>query len=51
MRRKENRKPLPRMQGWRDLKDEFWEKVKDFIPGSKKKKTQSGLPALEAYER
>jgi len=32
MRRKENRKPLPRIPGRRDLKDEFWEKAKNLIP-------------------
>jgi len=48
MRRKEYRKPLPRIAGWRDLKDEFWEKVKNFIPKMKKKKTKSGRPPLDA---
>jgi len=47
MRRKENRKPLPRIPGWRDLKDEFWDEVKDLIPPAKKKRTKQGRPALD----
>lgn len=47
MRRKENRKPLPRKEGWRDVPEEFWEKVKDFIPKPPKKKTKKGRPRPE----
>ena len=28
MRRKENRRPLPRRPGWRDISDEFWDEIK-----------------------
>lgn len=31
-RRKENRRPLPRTSGWRDVPDEFWAKVEALIP-------------------
>lgn len=31
-RRIENRQPLPRKPGWRDVPDEFWEKVEPLIP-------------------
>jgi transposase len=31
-RRKENRRPLPRQSGWRDVPDAFWEKVAPLIP-------------------
>ena len=31
-RRVENRKPLPRKPGWRDVPDAFWKKVERFIP-------------------
>jgi putative transposase len=47
MRRKENRKPLPRIPGWRDIREDFWEKVRDFIPKKKKKKTKGGRPSLD----
>jgi putative transposase len=48
MRRKENRKPLPRIPGWRDIKDEFWEEIKDLIPHpKKKKKSKGGRPRLD----
>jgi len=47
MRRKENRKPLQRIPGWRDLKDEFWDEVKDLIPPAKKKRTKQGRPPLD----
>ena len=47
MRRKENRKPLPRKQGWRDISDEFWETIKKFIPKPKKRKIKKGRPSAE----
>jgi transposase len=31
-RRKENRRPLPRRPGWRDVSDEFWAKVEPLLP-------------------
>jgi len=47
MRRKENRKPLPRKEGWRDVPEEFWEIIKKFIPKGKKKKTKKGRPPAD----
>lgn len=35
-RRRERRRPLPRRSGWRDVPDEFWEKVKPLIPRDKR---------------
>lgn len=34
-RREENRQPLPRKPGWRDVPDEFWEKTEPLIPADK----------------
>ena len=34
-------------EGWRDVPEEFWEKVKDFIPKPPKKKTKKGRPRPE----
>jgi transposase len=31
-RRKENRKPLPRKAGWRDLPDELWGNIEPLVP-------------------
>ena len=46
MRRKENRKPQPRIPGWRDLQDEFWEEIKDLFQIPKKRK-KTGRPRLD----
>lgn len=48
MRRKENRQPLPRRSGWRDVSDEFWDAVKGYIPKPKKRKTRRGRPPAES---
>jgi len=48
LRRKENRQPLPRRPGWRDVSDEFWDAVKRYIPKPKKRKTRQGKPTAEA---
>ena len=47
MRRKENRRPLPRRPGWRDLRDEFWEEVKGYIPKPRRRKKPGGRPAAD----
>jgi transposase len=47
LRRKENRQPLPRKPGWRDVSDEFWEEIKGYIPKPKKRKTKAGRPVAE----
>jgi putative transposase len=47
LRRKENRQPLPRRPGWRDVSDEFWDAVKSCIPKPRRRKTRQGRPAAE----
>jgi len=47
LRREENRRPLPRRAGWRDVSDEFWEAVKGYIPKPKKKEYKQGRPPAE----
>lgn len=48
LRRKENRQPLPRRQGWRDISDEFWDAVKGCIPKPKTRKTRQGRPPADS---
>jgi transposase len=45
-RRKENRRPLPRKAGWRDVPDKFWEKVEPLLvlPARKRKKPWGRKP-------
>jgi putative transposase len=45
-RRKENRKPLPRIVGWRDLPDEMWEKIAPFVPPDPQS-PKGGCPAKD----
>ena len=47
MQRKENRRPLPRRPGWRDIRDEFWEEIKGCIPKAKPGKGPSGRQPAE----
>lgn len=46
-RRKEKRHPLPRKQGWRDISDEFWQKIKHLIPKPKRRTKKGGRPAAQ----
>ena len=48
MKRKENRKRLPRKPGWRDISDVFWEEVKDLIPKPKSRNKKIGRPSAES---
>lgn len=47
MRRRENRQPLPRKPGWRDVSDEFWQAIKRYIPKPKERKAKAGRPVAE----
>ena len=47
-RRKENRRPLPRRPGWRDVPDKFWEKAKPLLVlPPRKRKSPSGRKPLD----
>jgi putative transposase len=46
-RRKEDRRPLPRKPGWRDVSDEFWKKVEPLIPKPKPRTKKGGRPPAE----
>lgn len=47
MRRKENRRPLPRRPGWRDISDEFWDEIKGYVPQPKARKKPGGRPPAQ----
>lgn len=47
MRRRENRQPLPRKPGWRDVSEEFWEEIQRYIPRPKERKAKAGRPVAE----
>jgi transposase len=44
-RRPEDRQPLKRRRGWRDVPDEFWDKVAPLIPENPRR-AQGGRPAV-----
>jgi putative transposase len=46
-RRKEDRRPLPRRPGWRDISEEFWKIVERLIPKPKPRTKKGGRPPAE----
>lgn len=46
-KRVEFRPRLPRKPGWKDVSDEFWEKVEPLLPKPKKRKKKAGRPPAD----
>jgi transposase len=46
-KRKENRRPLPRRAGWRDMPDKFWAKAEPLLWAAEPQKTTAGRKPLE----